>query len=185
VLQALALVRKRGRELASGGSISGPEVAKLAELAGAQEEALRALILREPDKPPTGRASLRDSLEQSARGMPFRVGVSAVGPIWTPANVAAEMSAAVRQALENVAEHANATDATVFAEMRDGTVSVSVRDNGRGFVYDEEAFRAAGKAGLLKSMKGRVEAIGGTMNVQSAPGKGTEIEFTVPIGADA
>jgi signal transduction histidine kinase len=185
VLQALALVRKRGRELASGASISGPEVAQLAELAGAQEEALRALILREPDKPPTGRASLRDSLEQAARGLPFRVGVSAVGPIWTPANVAAEMSAAVRQALENVAEHANASDATVFAEMRDGTVSVSVRDNGRGFVYDEEAFRAAGKAGMLKSMKGRVEALGGTMHVQSAPGKGTEIEFTVPVGADA
>ena len=181
VLQSLALVRKTGRELADKESVPGAEVARLAELAGAQEEALRALIMREPEEPPTGLSSLRDALEQSARELPLRVSVSAVGPIWIPAHVAVELSAAARQALENVVEHAGVTHATVFAETGDGVIGVSVRDAGSGFVFDEEALRAAGKAGLLKSMKGRVEALGGSMRVQSAPGRGTEIEFTVPV----
>lgn len=181
VLQALALVRKKGRELAGNSSVPGADVARLAELAGAQEEALRALIMREPEEPPTGRASLRDVLEQAARGLPLRVSVSAVGPIWIPAHAAAELSAAARQALENVVAHAGASHATVFADANEQAVSISVRDAGNGFVYDEDALRNAGKAGLLKSMKGRVEALGGTMRVQSSPGKGTEIEFTVPL----
>jgi signal transduction histidine kinase len=48
-------------------------------------------------------------------------------------------------------------------------------------VYDEDALRADGKAGVLKSMKGRVEDLGGAMQVTSAQGKGTEIELSVPV----
>ena len=33
---------------------------------------------------------------------------------------------------------------------------------------------------MLKSMKGRIEELGGTMDVHSAPGRGTEIEFRLP-----
>jgi signal transduction histidine kinase len=49
VLQALALVHKRGRELAAGGPVPPDEVAGLAEMAAGQERALRTLILRDPD----------------------------------------------------------------------------------------------------------------------------------------
>jgi signal transduction histidine kinase len=48
VLQALALVHKRGRELAAGGPVPPDEVAGLAEMAAGQERALRTLILRDP-----------------------------------------------------------------------------------------------------------------------------------------
>jgi signal transduction histidine kinase len=68
----------------------------------------------------------------------------------------------------------------VFADVEDSWVIVSVRDNGTGFVYEERDLRAAGKAGLLKSMKGRVEDLGGRMRVRTAPGAGTEVEFRVP-----
>jgi len=82
VLQALAMVHKRGRELATGGPVPAAEVARLAEMAGAQEEALRALVLREPREWPTGTASLRAELEALARaGSPVPVTVSATGPI--------------------------------------------------------------------------------------------------------
>ena len=61
VLQALALVHKRGRELAAGGPVPPDQVAGLAEMAGSQERALRSLILRDPDeeRTPAGAASLR------------------------------------------------------------------------------------------------------------------------------
>src|SRR6266545_837085 len=184
VLQALALVHKRGRELAAGGPVPPDQVAGLAEMAAGQERALRALVLRDPDDGPTGAASLRAGLEAVAgRGWGhLEVTVGATGPIWLPAHHVEELAAAVRQALDNVVEHAGASRVALFAEEDGGTVAVTVRDDGRGFAYDEAAFAAAGKIGLAKSIKGRVEQLGGRVRVTSRPGAGTEVELWV--GAD-
>jgi signal transduction histidine kinase len=186
VLQALALISKRGREMATRPQVPGGEVRGLAEMAVRQERELRALILREPAEAPSGTASLREALEAAARQVTeVPVDVSAVGPLWLPAATVEEVGAAVRQALRNVAEHASAARATVFAEAEaesgDGWVMVTVRDDGRGFDYDEERLRAEGKAGILKSMKGRIEELGGTVKVHTAPGSGTEIELRLPL----
>ena len=183
VLQALALVHKRGRELAAGGPVPPDQVAGLAEMAGSQERALRSLILRDPDeeRTPAGAASLRAALEALAgdeRSLPVTVG--ATGALWLPARHVEELAAAVRQALDNVVEHAGASRVALFAEEDDGTVVVTVRDDGRGFAYDERRLLAEGKIGLAKSIKGRVEQLGGTMAVTSRPGAGTEVELRVP-----
>ncbi|MGH2723274.1 MAG: sensor histidine kinase [Actinomycetota bacterium] len=181
VLQALALIHKRGRELAGREAVRPAEVEELAAVAGEQERELRALILREPEEAPSGTASLRDVLEAEARavgGLP--VVVAAVGPIWLPAERVREAAAAVRQALDNVVEHAGASNAVVHADTEDGWVVVSVRDDGAGFDYDEDRLRADGKVGVLRSMKGRIEDLGGTMRVDSSLGAGTEVEFRIP-----
>jgi signal transduction histidine kinase len=73
----------------------------------------------------------------------------------------------------------------VFADCDRGEVIVTVRDDGAGFTYNEAALVARGKIGLLKSMKGRVEQLGGAMRVDTSPGGGTEIEFRVPQPAEA
>ena len=62
-----------------------------------------------------------------------------------------------------------------------GEVVVSIRDDGVGFDYDEETLRREGRLGVLRSMKGRIEELGGSMSVHSAPGRGTEIEFHLPV----
>ena len=183
VLQSLAMVHKRGRELAGASSISSEEVRQLADLAEEQEAELRALILRDPVAPPEGRASLRDALEETARGVSdLKVTVSSIGPIWMPRHSVDELKAAVRQGLENVVEHASASRATVFAEEEDGQVIISLRDDGVGFEFDEAQLLEHGKVGILRSMKGRAEELGGRMDIFSAPGKGTEIEIRVPKG---
>ena len=183
VLQALALVHKRGRELAAGGPVPPDQVAGLAEMAAGQERALRSLILRDPeaDGTPAGAASLRAALEALAaaeRALPVTVG--ATGALWLPARQVEELSAAVRQALDNVVEHAGASRVALFAEEDGGAVVLTVRDDGRGFIYDERRLLAEGKIGLAKSVKGRVEQLGGSMLVTSRPGAGTEIELRVP-----
>jgi signal transduction histidine kinase len=184
VLQVLALIHKKGRELARLDAVPPAEVARLGELAEKEEAGLRSLILREPEEAPGGAVSLRGELEKLARSISeVEVSVSCVGPLWVEGAVGSEIVAAVRQALANVVEHAQASRATVFAEEDDGRLSVSVRDDGVGFVFDEEDLRARGKAGVLKSMKGRVEDLGGTMEVTSAVGAGTEVELTVPVRA--
>src|SRR5207245_2849185 len=69
VLQALALIHKRGREVAGTAGTAAAEVRNHADMAAQQEEVLRGLILREPEEAPaTGLASLRDRLESLSRG---------------------------------------------------------------------------------------------------------------------
>lgn len=186
VLQALALVHKRGRELAATGAPSPEAVMELAELARQQELSLRSLILKAPERAAPGQASLREVLEPAVRaldGAPNGVPVdlSVVGTIWLRRRVADEVAAAVREALANVARHAQATRASVFADEEDGTLVVSVRDDGRGFVLDEAALAAANKAGILRSMKGRLEEMGGSILITSTPHLGTEVEFRLPL----
>ncbi|MDQ3985381.1 MAG: hypothetical protein M3280_02650 [Actinomycetota bacterium] len=180
-LQVLALVNKRGRELAAAPDTKGEELLALANLAGEQEKDLRGLILREPRKMPSGKASLREAVESTARSVnELEVTVSSVGPIHLENSVVAEITAAVRQALENVVQHARTKRASVFLEEENGIATVFVRDNGVGFQFDEESLLSAGKVGVLKSMKGRIEELGGTVRITSAPGNGTEVEFRVP-----
>ena len=116
-----------------------------------------------------------------AREVPdLPVTVSAVGPVLLSSDRATEVAAAVGQALANAARHAEATSTAVYAAEEDGMVVVSIRDDGRGFRFDEQRLRAEGKAGILRSMKGRVEDLGGTMRLESGPGRGTEVEFRIP-----
>ena len=82
VLQALAYVHKRARELSTQTPIPPAEVAHLAEVAAGQEKELRSLILRDPEEAPAGTASLRKVLEDTAAKLEHaNVSVSAVGPI--------------------------------------------------------------------------------------------------------
>lgn len=182
VLQVLALIHKRGKELADSGTPSPEQVMELAEMARDQEVALRGLIMREPDHAPTGEESLRTALEAVAyKVRELEVTVSTVGPVWLPGATVEELVAAVREALNNVVEHAGASKVVLFAEEQDCSVSLTVRDNGVGFEFDEARFRAEGKFGVLNSMGGRVEALGGRMRIDSSPGGGTEVEFQVPV----
>ena len=143
------------------------------------------MILREPEPAPTGRSSLRDALEVTGRDVErIKVNVSATGPLWYSTNVVNEIQAAVKQAVENAARHSGVSKVTVFAEEDGDVLAVTVRDSGVGFNYDERALAADGKVGIVKSMKGRIEDLGGEMRIVSAPGAGTEIEFKVPV-ADA
>jgi signal transduction histidine kinase len=193
VLQVLALVHKRGRELAQQPVVEPRQVAELADLAAAQERELRDLVLR-PDgfgsgsdgAAPVGpdEVSLTAALEEAARHQPeLDVQVSTVGELVLPGDLVRPLVAAVGQALGNVARHAGTPRAWVFAEVDDGTLVLTVRDDGCGFVLDEEALRAAGRFGLLRSIRGRVEQLGGRLVVDSAPGRGTELELRVPLTA--
>ena len=186
VLQSLAMIGKRGRELTGAGTPAPPhEVEELVELAARQERALRALLSEPADTPPAGFASLRTALQAAAYAAEsIPVTVNMAGHVWLPAAEVEELAAAVRQALDNSAMHAAASRVIVFAETGDGSVVVSVRDDGVGFDYDEARLAREGKIGMLRSMKGRVEDLGGTMTVRTAPGTGTEVEFRVPEAQD-
>ena len=89
----------------------------------------------------------------------------------------------VQEALANVVRHAGAAHARVLVERRDGAVTATVRDDGRGFEVERtEAERAC--LGFF-GMRERALYVGGTVEVDSAPGAGTKVSIHVPVAEAA
>jgi two-component system, NarL family, sensor kinase len=85
-----------------------------------------------------------------------------------------------RELLANVANHAQARRATVRLIPDEGVVILEVADDGRGFTRGQQlAALRAGHIGLASSRE-RVEAIGGSFEIHSAPGAGTRVRCTLP-----
>ncbi|GAA2990820.1 MacS family sensor histidine kinase [Actinokineospora diospyrosa] len=174
VLQVLARVRKRGREL-------GGEAAELAELAGTQEVALRALVAAAPlESTGNGQADLRPRLQVLATDR-YQVAVPAT-PVLVLECAAAELAYLVREALENVDRHAGAhARAWVLLEDLGDEVVVSVRDDGVGIEPGRlAAAEAQGRLGVARSIRGRVAELGGTATLETSPDQGTEWEVRIP-----
>jgi signal transduction histidine kinase len=68
----------------------------------------------------------------------------------------------------------------VYAEVEPALVSVFVRDRGVGF---DRASIAADRRGIADSIELRMQRAGGSATITSTPGAGTEVELTMPIGA--
>lgn len=175
VIQVLALVTKRGRE------IGGP-AAELADLAGQQERALRRLISsvdfsRDED---AGTVDVRALL---ARRKTDHVTISLPAiSVDLDQHTAEELDAAVGNALDNVRQHAG-PQARAFVLLEDlaDAVMVSVRDDGVGIAPGRlEQAAGEGHAGVSKSIVGRLVSLGGTAQLTSEPGEGTEWELRVP-----
>jgi signal transduction histidine kinase len=93
---------------------------------------------------------------------------------------------ATQEALANVAKYAQATRVGVTLSYMEKKVALDVRDDGAGF--DPARPRPSSEAGGfgLVAMRQRVEALNGTLEIESEPGFGTAISATVPItGATA
>jgi signal transduction histidine kinase/ligand-binding sensor domain-containing protein len=81
-----------------------------------------------------------------------------------------------QEAIHNVKQHAGARHLFVQLEYGPNEVALEVRDDGRGFVANQESESASGHYGLT-GMKERAEAIGGTFEVSSKPGTGTTVRL--------
>lgn len=176
VLQVLSFISKRGREL-------GGPTAQLAELAATQEVALRRLItdVDAGAESTCGTADLT-ALLRAAGGEGAAVSAPAE-PVVIDATTAREISAAVINALDNVAHHAGpGARAFVLLEDLDDTVVVSIRDDGVGIAAGRlDEARRQGRLGVAQSIVGRIESLGGTAILDSDVGIGTEWELTVPV----
>ena len=87
---------------------------------------------------------------------------------------------AARELLANAARHADAANVTIRLEQRDGTVVLGVRDDGRGFDPKILPERLANGHIGLHSQRERIESVGGSLDIRSASGEGTDVEIRVP-----
>jgi two-component system NarL family sensor kinase len=84
----------------------------------------------------------------------------------------------IQECVNNVIKHARASVLDIQLIHEDGEVAVTIEDNGRGFdTADKEKFEGIG----LKNIITRVEYLKGTIEVSSAPGRGTLIAIHVPV----
>ncbi|MFJ4683295.1 MacS family sensor histidine kinase [Streptomyces sp. NPDC088789] len=197
VLQVLAMVQRRG-------AVIGGEAAELGRLAGEQEVALRTLVSRglvpvsrvsedtaegavvraveEPEEPDdgSGPVDLRALLAPYAAA---RVSLAEPGaPVLLAPVAARELAAAVGAALDNVRRHAGSgARAWILVEDEPDEVIVSVRDDGPGIPEGRLAqAEGEGRLGVALSIRGRLRDLGGSAELISTPGQGTEVELKVP-----
>ncbi|MET9883918.1 DUF5931 domain-containing protein [Streptomyces sp. NPDC006430] len=198
VLQVLAMVQRRGTEL-------GGEAAELGRMAGEQEVALRTLV--SSGLVPTSRISRDESLgalvdtydveepgadqgELDLRTLlaphaGSRVSFAEPGtPVLLPVPAAKELAAAVGAALDNVRKHAgDGARAWILVEDWGDEVIVTVRDDGPGIPAGRlDQAEGEGRMGVALSIRGRLRDLGGTAELVSVPGQGTEVELKVPRG---
>jgi signal transduction histidine kinase len=199
VLQVLAMVQRRG-------AVLGGEAAELGRMAGEQEIALRTLVsgglvpvsrvsedaaegavvrlVEEPDDDgPDGDGAPVDLRTLLAPYAAPGVSLAEPGaPVPLPAHTAREVAAAVGAALDNVRVHAgDGARAWILLEDEPDTVIVTVRDDGPGLPEGRLVqAETEGRLGVAQSIRGRLRDIGGTAELISVPGQGTEVEMTVP-----
>ena len=99
-----------------------------------------------------------------------------------PTAVALSMYRLVQEALTNIAKHADATRVRVVVSREDGLLSLMVIDDGKGFALDAEGSEPRQRGGIgLVSMHERAELLGGTLQIETAPGSGTQVLVRIPV----
>ncbi|HEU4683905.1 MAG TPA: PAS domain S-box protein [Nitrospira sp.] len=108
-------------------------------------------------------------------------------PLSIPDDEAGMLFQSVRELLMNVRKHAGVGEARVLLRYGDDQLRLEVRDEGRGF--DPAAVLAGDAASSSKfglfSIRERLEAMGGSFVIDSAPGKGTTATLTLPLARRA
>jgi signal transduction histidine kinase len=128
---------------------------------------------------PTGpslRRDLREAVDAAADALGFAATVDVSGPVDSavPDDIVPELLAVVREALSNVARHADASSARVSVRAAGGHVMLQVEDDGVGI--DPQLAR-----GGVVNMGERAQDLGGTFEVGRGPAGGTVLTWRVPI----
>jgi signal transduction histidine kinase len=149
----------------------------------AQEEArrtvqnLRFLDLEKHDLP----TALAQLAAQSGADSPIEILVNVRGTIQgLPSQVESHLLRISQEAITNAIKHSRVKIVRLELEYDAGWLQLTIHDDGCGFEVVHTVPTAAGHFGLL-GMRERAEKIGGTLQIQSAPGRGTTIQVRVPL----
>jgi signal transduction histidine kinase len=187
--QVLGATHIRLRSMASRDDVRAQPALEqeLGDLADIQEEAYRdvreALLgLREASRPHRGlieglRAYLVKYTQQSGVAASLDTDLDAEPPLSPRAEV--QVIRVIQEALTNVRKHSGAKTAVVHIAADEQATTIVIEDDGRGFdlggtLLDRDGFG-------LHSMRERMELIGGTLSIDSSPGRGSRVVARVPV----
>lgn len=95
-----------------------------------------------------------------------------------PIKIEEELYRIAQEALNNVVKHAGATQVQIQLKYHENTVSLEMNDDGRGF--EPETAHQSGGFGL-QGIHERVQQLGGSLNIESAPLRGTRLSVRIPL----
>jgi two-component system nitrate/nitrite sensor histidine kinase NarX len=160
------------------------EVDALAEVCAEAYRDVREAILGLRDAHQHAERSLEDNLGAYLRKYSSQCGIAAtlnneVGhEVTLSPRAEVHIIRVVQEALTNVRKHAGADSVTVSIRGTDSTTSFAIEDDGVGF---DHAATAGSQDGYgLFTMRDRAALLGGTVDIDSAPGRGTRVTVTVP-----
>lgn len=125
---------------------------------------------------------LGEALRQYATAWARRHGVeaeldlSAGASVCIPRSVSEPLFLATQEALVNAARHSDATRVHIGLSADGASLALTVADDGRGYVADEASLGHG-----LRGIRERMEELGGTMAVDTAPGYGTRVTCRCPL----
>lgn len=164
--------------------------AAMAVLDGSKAEIRRALTelrdrlfrLSATPEGPGGRGAFVRSVRDVIARWRLPVRVTVEGDLdAVPEPIRAVAYVVVRESLANAAKHSGGANVTVSLEAARGQLRVAVSDRGHGFTpRDEETARQGHHMGL-QMLRNRVKEVGGTLAIDSQPGRGTRVVATLPI----
>jgi signal transduction histidine kinase len=184
--QLLVSVHLALREVAAG--LPPQARARLERLRGPLDEIEKHLRRMSHELRPTilDDLGLMPALEFLAQGVGARADlpITVTGPRAPrmPPRVELAIYRVVQEALRNAVRHSQATQVDVRLDYEVAGVRCSIRDDGRGFDL-ASVLNQKGRRGLgLLGMRERLNALGGLLSIDSAPGRGTEVQVAIPIG---
>lgn len=169
VLQTLALIQRD--------SEATPDIRGLARH---QERELRSWLFPERGTGTGGSGGFREAMVAACSEVEdlgeAQVELVVVGDTAAPVD---SIVRAAREAMLNASKHAGVTTISVYGEAGSDGVQVFVKDRGAGFIPAEVP---ESRQGVRESIVNRMQRHGGTAEIISAPGSGTEVRLRLPIG---
>lgn len=159
------------------------QVRLIEEMASVAQSEMRALLLHLRPVHLEGKRlsqGLRELVQELQAKVPIEIGWEMDESIQLPRGIEDQLFRIAQEALSNTLRHSKASKMEIKLQQPSDVIRLSIRDNGIGFALDDQKHASYG----LLSMKERVNEIGGSFHLITAPDKGTRIEIRVPVLAD-
>ena len=156
------------------------QISLIEEMASVAQSEMRALLLHLRPVHLEGKslsAGLHELLQELRAKVPIEISADITPDIVLSRGVEDHLFRIVQEALSNTLRHSKATKMEVRLYKLGKIVILSIHDNGVGFDLQVTKHASYG----LSTMQERVVEVGGTMNLLTAPGKGTRIDIRIPI----
>jgi signal transduction histidine kinase len=163
-------------------AVSKSEIRKaLSELRGILFE-----LSKERSAPPTQDEPLTKYVQDVVRRWRLPARVTVKGDLHdVPKPLLGAAYVVVRESLANAAKHAGARNVTVWVSAAQSELTVEVADTGKGFSTHGPRADREGRHFGLEMMQKRISEVGGTLEVDSAPGRGTRVTARLPIDRES
>lgn len=177
LVQDLAFIRAQTASLAHGPLVPGLAEHVAAAADRALAESRRAVDALSTSMPGRLADVLRAAAGEIARPAGTAVEVAVDEDVPLADEVRHDLARIVREATSNAVRHGGARRVAVRVRSGDGTLRLTVTDDGKGFDLDQRSRPGFG----LRSMRERAENLGGSFLVRSEPGEGSSVEVVLPL----